>query len=117
MSQNKGAHPLGWPGSRQPEPMCGGSQFSLLLAHLVAQPWVRGDRNQTLKRPVYSLWDAATPIKFWVLILYMTLVGSLQGSWKQVYKMGDQLERIVTKEACDAVPWRVTQTVCQSFMT
>lgn len=43
--------------------------------------------------------------------------GQLQGSWKQIYKMGDQLERIVTKEACDAVPWRVTQTVCQSFMT
>lgn len=72
MSQKKGTYPLGWPGSRQPEPMCGGSQFS----HLVAQPWVRGDRNQTLKSPVYSLWDAATPIKFWVLILYMTLVGS-----------------------------------------
>lgn len=76
MSQNKGAHPFGRHGSRQPEPMCGGSQFSLLLAHLVAQPWVRGDRNQTLKSPVYSLWDTATPIKFWVLILYMTLVGN-----------------------------------------
>lgn len=56
MSQNKGAHPSGWPGSSQPESMFGGSQSSLQLTHLVAQLWDTKDRNPTLKSPVYSLW-------------------------------------------------------------
>lgn len=77
MSQNKGAHLSGCPGSRWREPMFGGSQSSLLLTHLVAQPWVRGDRNQILKSPVYSLCglERSYPIKFWILVLHMTLVG------------------------------------------
>lgn len=52
MTQNMAAHPLGWPGSRWLEQRFRGNQSPLLLTHLVAQPWGRGYRNQTLS-PVY----------------------------------------------------------------
>lgn len=55
MSQNKGVHPSGWPGNSQPEPIFGGSQSSLQLTHLVAQPWDRGQKSNTKKPCVQSL--------------------------------------------------------------
>lgn len=106
----------GWPGSRQSEPMCGGSQSSLRLTHLVAQPWDREDRNPTLKKlsTVSGVWDIATLIKLWVLILHMTLVGNgprdsskAPGSRPPslICKMGIQLGHIIGKEVCLGV-WR-----------
>lgn len=88
MSQNKGVHPSGWPGNSQ-SPFFGGSQSSLQLTHLVAQPWDREDRNPTLKSPVYSLWGLGRSYPYKALgsnparlLLAMGLWVQAQGSWK-----------------------------------
>lgn len=120
MSQNKGVHPSGWPGNSQPEPIFGGSQSSLQLTHLVAQPWDREDRNPTLKSPVYSLWGLGRSYPYKALgsnparlLLAMGLWVQAQGSWKpapSLHKVGIQLGHIVGQEVCLGV-WHINSPV------
>lgn len=118
MSQNKGVHPSGWPGNSQPEPIFGGSQSSLQLTHLVAQPWDRENRNPTLKSPVYSLWGPGRSYPYkalgsnpahdscwqWVYGSRPKAPGSRPPSL--IRKVGIQLGHIIGQEVCIRV-WHI----------
>lgn len=116
MSQNKGVHPSGWPGNSQPEPIFGGSQSS--AAHSFGGPTLgqRGQKPNTKKPCIVSgVWDVATPIKLWVLILHDSCWQWVCGSRPKapgsrppsLHKVGIQLGHIVGQEVCLGV-WHIS---------
>lgn len=75
MSQNKGAHLSGWPGSRHQSPCL--EEASSLCCSLIWWPNLGTDtKHSKALSTVSGVWDTATPIKLWVLILHMTPVGN-----------------------------------------
>lgn len=101
LSQDRAAHPLGWPGSRWPSTRSEERNRSPLL--LLWWPNSGTEAAEPNTKPCLQsrVWDTATPTKLWILILNRSLLhnGPVDSSMvagsqspSLAHKMGIQLE-------------------------